>query len=154
MIEEKTGDLLNSGFPIAHCVAQDLEMGAGVALAIRRKYISINEMKSLKTMDPKIGDCLVQNTSNGYIFHLITKPSSRKSRPTIDDFVKTCESWFHRMKELGIKSCNIPRLGCGLDRLKWDSQVKPVLEKMVSASGISLIVWNFPIQGNVSIEMI
>ena len=152
MIEEKTGDLLDVGFATAHCVAQDLVMGAGVALSIRKKYVLPDEMSKLVAMKPKIGDCLVQETPDGYLFHLVTKPDSRRSRPTYDDFVKACESWFDKMKELCINVCNIPRLGCGLDRLNWETQVKPLLAKMAKEHKVYLTVWNFPMKGNISVD--
>lgn len=140
MLEERIGSLLNCGGHIAHCVAVDMEMGAGVALQIRKKYIPNEEIQKFIAMKPKIGECFVTETDFGKIFNVVTKPSSRRSRPTKENFKMAVDNLFELLTELGIRQINIPKLGCGLDRLSWDGLVKPLLQQKADL-GFEIIVW-------------
>ena len=140
MLEERRGNLLDCRDHIAHCVAIDMEMGAGVASQIRKKFISSEEIQNFTTMKPKIGECFIVETDVGKIFNVVTKPSSRRSRPTKEGFKLAIDNLFELMNELGVRKINIPKLGCGLDRLSWDGFVKPLLQQKVSL-GFDIIVW-------------
>lgn len=140
MLEERTGNLLNCGGPIAHCVAIDMEMGAGVALQLRRNYISSEEIQKFIAMKPKIGECFVTETSFGGIFNVVTKPSSRRSRPTKENFNLAMDNLFELLGEMVVREINIPKLGCGLDRLSWDGFVKPLLQEKANL-GFHIVVW-------------
>lgn len=140
MFEERSGDLLECKGHIAHCVAIDMEMGAGVALQIRKKYLSNNRIKDFIEMNPQLGDCFPEPIDSGYLFNMVTKPSSRRSRPTKENFKLAIETLFQMMKSRGISRINIPRLGCGLDRLSWEGFVKPILCEKAEL-GFEIIVW-------------
>jgi O-acetyl-ADP-ribose deacetylase (regulator of RNase III) len=98
---------------LAHCIASDLGMGAGIAVPMQKKFGLRG--KILATLESlKHPTCIW----TGRVFNLITKKKST-GKPTLNSL----QSSIHLMKEQvvknGIRHLAMPKIGCGLDRLQW-----------------------------------
>lgn len=89
---EVDGDLfsVSTEFSLAHCVAVDLKMGAGIAILFRNKF---GQMDKLKAQNPTTGGLAVLQDNSRFIYYLITKNSSYK-KPTYKDLFSS----LHAMK--------------------------------------------------------
>jgi uncharacterized protein (DUF1810 family) len=111
--------------PIAHCVATDLRMGRGAAADLANTFPKIRRVSTT----PTIGRCcLAQDTGRRFI-NIVTKKYS-SGKPTYRDFVRAIHNFRDIIVQHKITSVSITRLGCGKDRLNWDSQVFPLLKTL------------------------
>ena len=105
---------------LAHCVASDLGMSAGIAVDMQKKF----NLRGKILIGP---DSLKHPTCvlTGRVFNLITKKRSY-GKPTLESLTLA----LHAMKQIatdnGIKKIAMPRIGCGLDRLSW-----PVVREVI-----------------------
>lgn len=104
---------VDKSYYLAHCIASDLRMGAGIAVAMQKKF-------GLRGKISKSGESAESPTCilSGRVFNLITKKRSSE-KPTY----LSLESSLSRMRKIvvekDIKKIAIPEIGCGLDRLQW-----------------------------------
>lgn len=117
IIKEIKGDLFtNSKNSKAHCVSEDLKMGAGIAVIFKKKYNRIQELLSQKK---KVGDvAFLKYEDNIYIFNLITK-SKFNHKPTMSDMKKSLDELAKLCLRYNVKNLDMPKIGCGLDKLNW-----------------------------------
>jgi len=106
--------LLSPKYYLAHCIASDLRMGAGIAVPMATKFNLRTELRHHYS-DLQHPTCIL----TGRVFNLITKKYSYE-KPTYKDL----EASLKKMRELvikhGIKDIAMPRIGCGIDGLDWD----------------------------------
>lgn len=104
---------INKTYYLAHCIASDFYMGAGIAVRFQKKYSLRNKLKKSQ-LNTSVGSCVLIKK----IFNLITKSRSC-GKPTY----KTLTSSLKEMKKIiilnNIKKIAMPKIGCGLDRLQW-----------------------------------
>lgn len=132
---EEERDLFTVGdeFYLAHCIASDLAMGAGIAVPMNEKF-------GLRQAIRDSGESLEHPTCvlTGRVFNLITKARSN-GKPTMKSLVSAL--W--KMKVLavgqGVTRIAMPRIGCGLDRLNWP-EVKLALQDVFGKTDIELLV--------------
>ena len=125
MIKYIKGDLFISKNSLCHCCSQDLVMGAGIAKEFRKRWGKIIDNAG-KTERPKVGECLTICIGGGqYIFNLITK-KNYYDKPKYGDLNNALIDMFKTCKALGIKTVSMPKIACGLDRLKWS-----IVEEMI-----------------------
>jgi hypothetical protein len=135
IFREETMDLfdVDESYFLAHCVASDVCMGAGIAVPMNAKF-------GLRKALLDSGESLRYPTCvlTGRVFNLITKERSN-GKPTM----KTLENALWKMKVLaeghGVKKIAMPRIGCGLDRLNWP-EVKLALQTVFANTDIELLV--------------
>ncbi|KAJ4459849.1 putative O-acetyl-ADP-ribose deacetylase 1 [Paratrimastix pyriformis] len=116
---EVQGDLFTAppNEALAHCVSKDLHMGKGIAVPFRQRFGGVPE---LKDQGPEIGKCLTLVRDGRPIYYLITKVNERYFHfPTEDALRTTLLAMREKMLSAGVRALNIPRIGCGLDRLNW-----------------------------------
>ncbi|XP_052130289.1 uncharacterized protein LOC127751199 [Frankliniella occidentalis] len=114
MIEK---DILTAPIDITmvHCVGRDLLLSDGIAKRIKERYQLEEKLKEIDTT----GRVAVQTTGAGRkIIHLITKEKS-KDKPKWNDFKKAIQELRSHCVDNEIKKIWMPKIGCGLDRLKW-----------------------------------
>jgi O-acetyl-ADP-ribose deacetylase (regulator of RNase III) len=135
LIEEKRNvfDYADRGIPLAHCIASDLRMGAGIAVAMQKRFGLRGKIRSS-------GESLDNPTCVfvGKVFNLITKARS-SGKPTYMSLRSAVQQMAHIATENDIRTIAMPRIGCGLDRLSWPL-VREMLQEEVVARGISVIV--------------
>jgi len=137
--QEKYKDIftVNEDYYLAHCIASDLRMGAGIAVPMQKKFSlrSKIEHTGLSTDNPT---CIL----TGRIFNLITKSRS-SGKPTLQSLEATLHLMKKQVIENNIKKIAMPKIGCGLDRLQW-GQVREKIHQIFDDTDIEILVciWN------------
>lgn len=116
MISIIEGDLFTYGGHVAHCVSRDFHMGAGIALLFKKLYGSVDV---LLAQDCKIGQVASLKVDSRFIFYLVTKDKYYE-KPTLKDLRSSLESLHSICIEKEIEEIAMPKIGCGLDKLKWN----------------------------------
>lgn len=126
-------------YSLAHCVAVDFRMDAGIATGFRRKFGRVHE---LQQQNAKVGGIAVlENGPQQYIYYLTTKKLSSQ-KPKISDLLKSLLAMRAHMKTKGVTKLAIPKIGCGLDRLKWKN-VFELLQRVFSRLPVEIVVYKF-----------
>lgn len=136
LYKEKNGDLFDApqGYCLAHCIAGDFGMGAGIATQFNERFDMKNRLISqFKRVDSP--SCIQIDN----VFNLITKDISYL-KPTYDSLLQS----LIKMKEIMIEHQNkklaIPQIGCGLDGLKWDI-VRAIIKDVFQDTDIEIVVY-------------
>uniref|UniRef100_A0A1B0APV3 Macro domain-containing protein n=1 Tax=Glossina palpalis gambiensis TaxID=67801 RepID=A0A1B0APV3_9MUSC len=112
VLEDAWTNAVNFSFPkkyyLAHCVAADLRMGAGIAAKFKLIYGQVDALRAQKIGTVGIA---VLNDYQRFIRYLVTKDESWQN-PTYDNLRSIFES--------NATAYARPRIGCGLDALEWD----------------------------------
>lgn len=116
-IIEVVGNLFDvpSNYSLAHCVSEDLKMGAGIALEFKKRFKGYNE---LIMQNPKVRNVIFLKKSNRYILYLITK-KRYFHKPTYEDLFYTLVNLRNFCDKHNITILAIPKIACGLDKLNW-----------------------------------
>lgn len=123
---------LDDSYYLAHCIASDLIMGAGIAVLFQRKFSLRQQLIEAGPQDP--GSCvLVKN-----VFNLITKSRS-SGKPTYTTLGSSLQKMKKICNEMNIKKLAMPKIGCGLDRLQWPV-VKDMILNLFKESEIEILV--------------
>ena len=126
---------MDKKFYLAHCIASDFRMGAGIAVAFKKKYSLVTPLKTYSyTRDTSPGSCVLVDN----VFNLITKRRST-GKPTYLSLTKS----LYKMKEI-IVECDIeylamPKIGCGLDRLQW-GKVREIINEVFKNTNIEIVI--------------
>ena len=116
-IIEIQGDLFDCNDNLGHCVSEDLRMGKGIAVSFKEKFGSLDVLKS---QCKRVGQVAILFQPPRHIFYLITKPRffDKPTYPILNECLVS-------MKEFcvanDVKHLSMPRIGCGLDGLRWTS---------------------------------
>ncbi|XP_041764703.1 ADP-ribose glycohydrolase OARD1-like [Anopheles merus] len=141
-VREIEGDLFSApkDHSLAHCVAADLKMGAGIAVRFKQLYGKVDE---LKAQNAGVGGVAVlADGSSRYVYYLITK-KTYNLKPTYDDLTKSLRAMKEHMAKSGVGKLAIPRIGCGIDGLEW-GKVKEILNTVFGEDGAyEIVVYNY-----------
>ena len=104
---------VSDDYYLAHCVASDICMGAGIAVPMNARF-------GLRQALRDSGESLEHPTCVlvGRVFNLVTKAESWQ-KPTVPDFLASLRMMRDQCVDLGVERLAMPRLGCGLDGLRW-----------------------------------
>ena len=138
MINEINGDLFTcpENSSLAHCVSVHLHMNLGIAKIFKTKYKYVSV---LKDQNVGIGGVAILQDNNRFIYYLVTK-KSYWNKPTYYSLEKSLNTMVSHCIENNVKKLSIPRIGCGLDKLKWD-KIKEIIEKVFKDTGIDIDVY-------------
>lgn len=114
-------------YSLAHCVAQDLNMGAGIAIEFKKRFKQIDQLKNQRK---RVGEVAYLKDKQRYIFYLITKKNSNL-KPSVKDLEKSLRQLKILCTKLKCYKLAMPKIGCGLDQLSWEV-VKEKIEKIFS----------------------
>ena len=110
---------------LAHCVSQDLCMGAGIAVIFKKKFGRVSELKS---QNGKVCDIINLKVDNRHVFYLITK-ELYYHKPTYQSLENCLLKLYLDCKSMNINKIAMPKIGCGLDLLAWP-KVENILNKI------------------------
>lgn len=141
LITEVQKDLFTvpQGYYLAHCISGDYALGAGIA----KKFDEVYNMRFKLHRDYAISEgdkfanvgraLLIDN-----VFNLVTKERCFH-KPTYDELYNTLIDMREKCEEYGITKLAMPLIGCGLDKLEWDS-VKDIIENVFEQTDIEILV--------------
>ena len=120
------------------CISSDFKMGKGIALEFNRVFNCKNELvKEFKNFKwENTGRCI--KVKNSIVFHLITKnrywdkPTYRTLKESLMELKTLC-------LEQNIKKLVMPKIGCGLDKLQWNT-VKENIIKIFNDTDIEILI--------------
>ena len=120
------------------CISSDFKMGKGIALEFNRVFNCKNELvKEFKNFKwENTGRCI--KAKNSIVFHLITKnrywdkPTYRTLKESLMELKTLC-------LEQNIKKLVMPKIGCGLDKLQWNT-VKENIIKIFNDTDIEILI--------------
>ena len=125
LINEIKGNLFDSSTSLAHCVSRDFAMSAGIAVRFSNLFGGKDE---LKNQNVNIGEVAWLYRDGRYIYYLVTK-ENYWNKPTYDNFRNSIRNLFVLCVKHDVKSLSIPKLGCGLDKLRWDKVKQIIIEE-------------------------
>lgn len=133
IVEEKR-DLftVSNDYVLAHCISADYALGAGIALEFQSRF---GLREHLKWQGDNTYPSVI--FING-VYNLVTK-EKYWNKPTYDS-LDVC-LWFlkDQMKWREHSKIAMPKIGCGLDRLKWD-KVKKMIETNFQYTEIEILI--------------
>lgn len=116
---------------LAHCIAADAAMGAGIAVQFAKKFSAI---KLLRYEHNDVGSC----KRVGHVFNLITKRVSY-GKPTYESLQDSLMTMREECVGLEISKIAMPKIGCGLDGLYWD-KVREIIHEVFDDTNIEILV--------------
>ena len=111
---------------LMHCISRDRRMGAGIAKAVRGRW-------GTPPKEIPIGTAATRKVAEGTVVELVTK-DRYWNKPTLADFEGALADGFAKTEGAVL----MPKIGCGLDRLPWETQVWPLVQK--HAKGREVVV--------------
>jgi len=147
IFEEIRGDLF-SGSPsesLTHCVSKDLVMGKGIAVLFKKKFGQIDVLKGQKKGIGEVAKLRsietdeIGYTQFRYVYYMITK-DRYYNKPTMDSMEQTLKSLRDQAVQDKVRVLSMPRIGCGLDGLKWPA-VKDLIIKTFQDTSIKIKVY-------------
>jgi O-acetyl-ADP-ribose deacetylase (regulator of RNase III) len=148
--EIKFGNLFDDAPPgaaLAHCVGADFVMGAGLAVEFRERFGHETELRAGGHQPGTVATIPLMtpgsNEVDRYIFHLVTKPTSRYCLPRWWEIIYSVRELARLCDELKIKTLAMPQIGAGLDRQQW-WKVRRVLEIEFAGSNTEVLVFHHP----------
>ena len=137
--QEEHRDLfyVDASYYLAHCIASDLRMGAGIALPMQSTF-------NLRQQIRQSGESTNSPTCvlTGHVFNLITKRSS-SGKPTYVSLTSALINMKATARNIGVTKIAMPKIGCGLDRLQWGT-VRGLIRDVFSKTDIQILVCVWP----------
>lgn len=127
---------LSDSYALAHCVSADFAMGAGIAVQFVKRF---DEKKFLKSQNCKWngqGFCIFDEKNK--VFNLVTKKLVI-FKPTMDNLILSLEDMKKQAVEKNITKIGMPKIGCGIDGLKW-SEVSKCVQSVFENTDIEITV--------------
>lgn len=139
---EVTQDLFKAppDYALVHCISADFALGAGIAVQFQKRYNTRNELRS-RCPNYKFhgGDCLgTGSRGTRAVFNLVTKKHSWQ-KPTYKDLEDALYELLEVANLSGYKKLAMPKIGCGLDGLKWE-KVKSIIQSVFEWSDVEIMV--------------
>ncbi|XP_034247461.1 serine/arginine repetitive matrix protein 2-like [Thrips palmi] len=141
IIHEVEGDLFTArrDTSLAHCVSSDMKMGAGIAIHFRSKFGRVDDLLS---QNKTVGEVAVLKDSQRFIFYLVTK-KRYFNKPTERTLQCSLLAMREECQKLGVTKLAMPRIGCGLDGLRWPS-VFHLLTEVFENCGMEITIYSIP----------
>lgn len=123
-------------YHLAHCIASDLGMGAGIAVPMQKTFGLRGKIRNTGLPLHHPTTILTER-----VFNLITKAKS-SGKPTLNSLHMSIIKMRDIAVQEGIKQIAMPKIGCGLDHLSWP-QVREILKTEFANTDIELYVCNW-----------
>ena len=139
--KEEIRDLFTvpQGYYLAHCISGDYSLGAGIAA----QFVDVYNMRyKLHRNYPipdgekfaNVGEALLVDN----VFNLVTKDRVYH-KPTYDTLIETLEDMKEQCENLDINKIAMPRIGCGLDGLSWDT-VEKIIKEVFEDTDMEILI--------------
>lgn len=139
--KEETRDLFTvpQGYYLAHCISGDYSLGAGIAA----QFVDVYNMRyKLHRNYPipdgekfaNVGEALLVDN----VFNLVTKDRVYH-KPTYDTLIEALKDMKEQCENLDINKIAMPRIGCGLDGLSWDT-VEEIIKEVFEDTDMEILI--------------
>ncbi len=146
MLKYITGNVLDSGLPVVHCVNAQHRMASGVAKAIRQKYPQVYE-DYMNTKVLNLGDVIVtKENTNIVVFSIVgQKYYGYDSKRYVDynalqdgllEVSKLCE-------QNNIDAISMPLIGAGLAGGDWED-IEPIIKRIFKYISVYIYIYVLP----------
>ena len=126
---------------LAHCISADFGMGKGIVTEFNKRYDMKRKLQTLYpdylnqwTHHKMIGDCIQQD----YVFNLITK-ERYYMKPTYKSLNISLNCTKGLVNKGHINKIAMPMIGCGLDRLEWES-VRNIIINVFEKTDVDIVI--------------
>lgn len=127
-------------YALVHCISADFALGAGIALQFQKRY---NTRIELRQRCPNYkfhgGDCLgTGDRTTRAVFNLVTK-DHYWDKPTYKDLEDALYELLEMLPLTDYKKLAMPKIGCGLDGLKWE-EVNRIIQSVFEWSDVEILI--------------
>ena len=125
-------------YTYAHCISEDLKMGAGIAVPIKKKF----NLGAMADQYQHLGPADYFEAPTCVLFHGVLNLITKKyfwNKPTYEDMKNTLLKMKQVVEHYKIYKVIMPRIGCGLDKLNW-KRVKLIIEEVFENVDIEITV--------------
>ena len=120
---------------LAHCISQDLRMGKEKSERYKELFGSPDHLQG---QGKQVGQIAILSLEKRFVYHMITKQTFWE-KPTYEALNQCLlEVKSHAVKNQ-VKQINMPKVGCGLDRLNWII-VRRIIERIFGDTDIHIII--------------
>ena len=145
MLINKTGDIFETRQPaLGHGVNTHGLMGAGIAVAFRRKFpeIFVPYETACHTGALTAGGVLPIQTKTGqWVFNIASQDRPGK-HARLSWLKEGMEATLHFCKEENISGIAIPRIGAGIGGLKWEEVYETLEELAEQYDPVDVEIWS------------
>ncbi|NGZ76401.1 macro domain-containing protein [Saccharibacillus alkalitolerans] len=137
---EIEGDLfaLPDDYVLAHCISADAKMGKGIAAEFVRRF-ALEPLKAKAAAAPlEVGACYRE----GRVMNLVTK-AKYFNKPTYASLTAAVRSLRDICERESVTKLAMPRIGSGLDRLRWE-KVREIVREQFAGMEIEVRVCVLP----------
>ena len=141
---EISGDLFDREIPGSFCqsVSQDLALKKGIATQFKTRFKNLSSIKMKEIARLKgVGGVAVLEENGRFLYNLVTKEHYFQYPVKLQNLEKSIRKMRNHARAHNIRRINMPRISCGLDRLKW-FDVRRMLRKYFKNEYISIVVYN------------
>ena len=127
------GDLFknpNPNISLAHCVSRDLKLGKGIAKTFHTKFSRIQELSNQKA---EIGEIAILKVGSKFIYNLVTK-DKYFNKQTYENLRQSLAAMKEHAVKNQVKNIAMPKIGCGLDKLEWNTVRNFILDVFLDTS--------------------
>ena len=137
----KEGDLFTSppNVSLAHCISADAAMLGGIAAQFKRRFRGVQEILSQKA---RPGEMAVLTRGDRYIYYLVTKKNVW-DLPELPMLRRSLEAMKAHCKKNDVVELAMPKIGCGIDQLRWEDVEKVVRDVFVDVK-INITIYSLP----------
>lgn len=147
IIKEEKRNLftVSNDYALVHCISADFKLGAGIAKEFDKRF---NCRKRLFDLDVggvdnwdagKHGVCIaIRFVEPPTIFNLVTK-RNYWDKPTLETIKNSLKEMKMYCEILNVTKIAMPRIGCGLDKQKWEN-IKPLIEEIFADTDIEILI--------------
>ena len=135
MIREIQGNLFDAprGSALVQCISADGKMPRGISVQFLKRF------PSPKWKKLQLGSAVPIETKGTLIYNLITKERFFE-KPKAKVLAECLQGVKDQAQAKGIYFISMPLLGCGLDRLNYSRDLKPILLEIFSGTEYCVMV--------------
>lgn len=133
----------DKGYYLVHCISADFKLGAGIAKEFEKRFNLRDDLlfalgyKWYLDYDERFpGDALIHRRKR--IIDLVTK-TRYWHKPTMYSMRRSLEKMKRGCETENITKIAMPKIGCGLDKLKWED-VSSAIKEIFADSQIEIVV--------------
>ena len=140
MIVEIVGDLfenLEGKQALMQCISSDSRMSRGISLEFIKHFPILKTLRQHKNI---LGTAVPVLVEGIWVYNLITKVNFF-DKPRVETLARCLESVKEHATKMGVKILDTPMLGCGLDRLSYQRDLLPLVERIFRGSGVTINIY-------------